>query len=175
MKVAAWLVPSQPGHHRLASVIRALASRLGTHSFQPHITLCAGECGASNMEAMATRVAAAVRGPVPLTVASIGNSDDYYRCLFVEFVAGSEVLELRAAALREIGPDAREFRPHVSLLYAELEAEARAHLAAEMASLALPEMAGAVIEVVETGAGLEQWRTLARIALPSAPPVRGFG
>jgi 2'-5' RNA ligase len=131
--ISLWLLPEPGVREGLAHAIDALASRLGTPRFEPHLTLL-GAIERPEAEVLArVRDLAAVCPPLELPVLGIDGVDDPFRCLFLRLSATPALQQLREAAEAALpGREGRPFDPHVSLVYGELSAEARSGLAREI-------------------------------------------
>ncbi len=116
---ALWLVPADPVRKRLAALIEELARAHATAPFAPHVTVLSGLAS----EGLADAAAALARTSPPLevTLTRVDGLPERYRALFLE-VEGVALgaTHARAAASLGVRPDP-EYRPHLSLLYGELD------------------------------------------------------
>jgi len=156
-----WLVPPPALHDRLAATIATLASRHGTASFEPHVTLLGGlegreETLLSKARALAERLRAF---DVRLLEASTGV--DFFHCVFVSVDETPELLRAHALAREALGTATAEaFRPHLSLVYGRLDAgekEAARQAAGELESCFTAD----ALHVVDTSGDVPGWRRLA--------------
>jgi hypothetical protein len=154
-----WLVPPEPDRARLRAAIERLA-RLGTPPFAPHLTLLSRlRLPAADARARALALADTLR-PLPLRLWEVSHSAAFFRCVVLEAEPSSAVLGARRAAEQAMGVSAAEpYRPHLSLVYGDLEAEQRAGLAAEARTL-LPvplETSATSLELWDTTGPPRQW------------------
>jgi len=139
---ALWLLPCADDAQWLQEVIRGLAKRHGGPVFEPHITLHVGECPPGVDPARAISEIAALWPSLNLVARATGESDAYYRSLYLEIADdrsdGVQLVRLRrqlVAALQDSGVgldhalSSYDFRPHLSLLYGKLSQPSRAALA----------------------------------------------
>lgn len=123
-RFSVFLLPTAADAAWAEGVIRELAGRYDLPSFAPHLTVCSGSYTdvAELQPLMDALAAAAARlAPFDLVINGIGTSAEYFRSLFIEFADSPELAGLHAAAWGALDRQpADEFRPHLSLLYAEL-------------------------------------------------------
>lgn len=104
-----WLVPAQPSHTRLSSLIADLARRYDAPAFEPHLTL-----GRVSSPALPE-----LRVPTgSITLKSIGtfSSQVFTKTLFVRFAPDRALQALRSSLKMR----AEKYDPHLSLLYCKL-------------------------------------------------------
>lgn len=117
-----WLFLPQEAHERFQALIARLSARLGTPTFEPHITLIGSLTGAEEDLRRRTHALATAIKAFEVRLLKATWRDEYYRCLFVE-VARSRALQVaHEAAGQQFDrrPDA-DFYPHLSLVYGDLE------------------------------------------------------
>ena len=96
-----WLMPPAPMRARFSEIIRRLSRRLGTPTFDPHVTLCGGPLNTDESElAVRAEELAARLAPVPIRLTDIGYTEEYFRCLFVRAERTAELLDARRAACK---------------------------------------------------------------------------
>lgn len=152
-----WLLPDEAP--QIAEVLSQLAATHGGPRFAPHLTLLGSVPG----EALADRAAtlASQLSPMRMPTGPVVGSARWFRCLTLAVPASAALREARAAAEAGFGVPARPWSPHISLLYGDLSAEARARIAAD-----LPPLPTAVrlstLALVATVGPAERWRELGR-------------
>jgi 2'-5' RNA ligase len=116
-----WLLPPTPVHERFAALIDRLSRRMGTPRFIPHITLTGSLHSPYDEIVRLTADLAATLAPIPIRLAGIGCTDQYYRCLFMRAERSRELLAAHEAACVRLGrsPES-DFMPHLSLIYGDL-------------------------------------------------------
>lgn len=132
-----WALPAAQDAARFTPIINRLALATGTAPFASHITL-------SDV---------APTTPFDVTLTHITHSDARFRCIVLEAERDAHFAALRVAA------------PHLSLVYAELDAETRAALFATV-DLRLPmTITIDAIAEVDTSGDVPEWSQLARMPL----------
>jgi 2'-5' RNA ligase len=162
-----WLVPAPgPERDRLAAVIADLAARQGGPVFAPHVTL-AGVTEAEP-DAVAGVLAGVAAGVAPFEVRLTGTGYEpvFFRSLYLRAAPSSRLTALHEAAERALGLELEPYRPHLSLLYADLPPDRKPAIAADL-GLALPMTIRVDAAEVwgDFRAPVPQWRRLARVAL----------
>lgn len=172
---AVWLLPQQQREQALAVQMRALFARYHTPAFAPHMTLLGGHT--NNLEEVHQRLSEALAEfrPVTLDVMGLAHSEAYFMTFFIK-LAINDVLrgmcEQMRAALDPSSP--YQLRPHISLIYAEMNAERRALLSEDITLDATPitfDRAALVYPANEEHGwnAIESWRTMAIQPLPPQP------
>ena len=127
---AIWLVPCPEQERVLAAQIRELAGAWNATPFAPHMTLFSHEMQPRETLEALIREAATRFLPLSLNVSGIGQSEHFFRTLFLELEHDQALNPLFDLFYTGTGNlSAYRLQPHVSLLYQELEAEPRRHLA----------------------------------------------
>lgn len=123
---ALWLLPAAAEAAVLSAEMAALAKTCGGLAFPPHLTLLGGRTAdlAGLRESWFTHLAEV--SVTALRVTGIGSSSSFFQSLFVAFAQDPEVQALseRLKALLDPASPYR-LRPHLSLVYAHLDEEAR--------------------------------------------------
>ena len=122
---ALWLLPEARAFARLSNVITEIAQAEGAPRFEPHVTLLSRILlEAGDVMERARTLAAAVT-PIDVLLARAGQRPDFFQALFLEIEGGDlPGIRVRAAAAMGMTPEA-EYRPHLSLLYADRPAAAK--------------------------------------------------
>ncbi len=121
---ALWLTPRGPLAEELGRLIADLAGRHGAPVFEPHITLLGGIRGRESERIAQTRALACELKPFEITLTDADYLDEYFRCLFLDAARSEDIMAAHALAKQLLGvSDDLVFRPHLSLLYASLDAQ----------------------------------------------------
>jgi 2'-5' RNA ligase len=149
----------------LTDLIGRLAARFGTPPFEPHVTLL-GAMACDDRAACCARELAAGSAALELPVTGIGGGDPPFRILYLRLGETAPLGRLRAAAQAQCPHrESQPWFPHLSLLYGELEASARARIADELkpdlpASIRLDRLA-----FVDARGPVSAWRRAGATAL----------
>ena len=169
--ISIWLLPAGDEADRLRRTIAALADRLGTPRFEPHVTLLPGFDGPGNVAVEAARELASSAAGLSVDLGAPVVTTDYWRALVLPLAPSAALASLRLKAERLLGlrpPD--PFRPHLSLVYAEpREVDpdiARSGDAARLDGLTLRI---AAVAAVRTRGPVEAWVRLDDAVGPATP------
>jgi hypothetical protein len=115
-----WALPAEPDRALLGAVIERLSRSVGVRPFAPHLTLVGAvpdpESAAGAIAAVATRAA-----PIPVMLAEVADSDEHFRCITLVARSDPPIMDLRSKCAAALGVTPGEFRPHLSLLYADCD------------------------------------------------------
>lgn len=128
-----WLTPTEPARRALRELIESLAQQYGGPVFEPHITLLSRLQGsATDIESKVAQLAAEF-APVTVRCPTLGCSDEYYRCLYLNVEKKGALVSLYEQA-RAFIPHAvsRDFLPHISLVYGDLEHHTKREITAAL-------------------------------------------
>jgi 2'-5' RNA ligase len=127
--IAYWLIPSEPAHSFFQQIINDLARRCDAPVFEPHLTIHVGADRADAAE-NAPGAAALKCKAIELTPLGIDQSDEFIKTLFVQFAMSAELRKINNVICEAANNSGQyELKPHLSLLYKEMEAAARRELA----------------------------------------------
>jgi 2'-5' RNA ligase len=167
-----WLVPEPVAAEALGRLITTLARRLGTPSFEPHVTLLSGLTRpAEEVVRKAEGVASGIDGPLLLSPGPPEGRDEPFQCLYLPVGPTFNLLALQALARATIGVDTEgPFEPHLSLVYGRLDSAQRSALAREVAAELPGRTRFDTLDVVRTTGPVPEWRRIGRFHLggPSA-------
>jgi 2'-5' RNA ligase len=167
-----WLMPEPVWQRTFTGAVRDLAARFGTPVFEPHLTLIGGR--PFDRAELERKVAAALQGVAPIAqpIRDVVTGDSFFRSFYALFAAEGALLDLKHRVDRAVlGTEARDFMPHVSLLYGSVEPKAKAAAAAEYrAAVAGLDVRFERVEIVRSGdeVPIEQWQSVA--AFPLSTP-----
>jgi 2'-5' RNA ligase len=163
----AWLVPATgPERDRLAATIGTLAAAHDAPRFEPHVTM-AGLFHSHQEPAVQvlTSLAAGVR-PFEVRFVAVGHEQAYFRALYLRAEPSLQLTALHDAARTAWALDVRPYRPHLSLLYANIaEERKRAIIDALGIPLPLTIRINAAELWADHRAGIPGWHRVARIPL----------
>ncbi len=117
---ALWLIPSGELRAQLRATVEDLAVRFKSPPFEPHVTLCSGVWTAG-LPALRTALDSLCRGfgPVYLTVAGLGQTDDYFSCFFIRLINSDSHRLFERATSAINGARSVPIGPHLSLIYSD--------------------------------------------------------
>ena len=173
-----WLTPSSSSAATLTSEISRLSSVYSAPLFPPHVTLLTPAAGATEESCRAASAALAASLPgvlnAQLTGVECGKDTRHwrFRCVFLRLLDESVLHGLHADARARLPPSAPDegYMPHLSLLYSDIDADARA-VARDDAARALAPLDRSVVplDALElwdtTSAEPTQWMRVERFAL----------
>lgn len=164
--ISLWLILEGETRRRLAATIADLARRLGTPSFEPHVTLIGGISQPEEEIVVAAGRLAAATAPLQLRPFRVGQRGEYFRCLFYEVAADAALIDLHMRARLALGRDAGAlFFPHLSLAYGELESAVKAPLVGPLSPRRGDNWLVGELQVVRTEGEVGDWRPLAAFPL----------
>jgi 2'-5' RNA ligase len=170
--MAYWLVPAEPAHSFLQTIIHDLARRYDASVFEPHVTLYVGADRVDSAQ-QALAESAHQSTPISLTPVGVQQSDEFVKTLFVQFALSADLRQLNEI-IRNTAHDLSRYRlkPHLSLLYKNMDIAVRRELAA---SIVVPfsqitfDRIRAVrcVSPTQSRADVESWRVVAAAGLLS--------
>ena len=130
--IAYWLIPSEPERSFFQRIINDLARRYDAPVFEPHVTVHVA-ADQVNAAAKALDEVARRRKFTGLTPLGIAESDEFIKTLFVRFAMTAELRKINGI-IRQATKDSSQYelKPHLSLLYKNLESATRSELAASI-------------------------------------------
>jgi 2'-5' RNA ligase len=161
----AWLMPAAgPVRDQLAATIDRLAAEHDAPRFEPHVTM-AGLFHSGQQAAVQTLTSLAA-GALPLEVrfAATGYEQAYFRALYLRAQPSPQLTALHEAARAAWALESRPYRPHLSLLYADIaEEQKRAIIDALGIQLPLTIRIATAELWADHPAGVRSWHRLARV------------
>jgi 2'-5' RNA ligase len=172
-----WLVPAQGAERdRLTAIIERLAAQNAAPGFPPHITIIPTLDRPADEAARALRSLTASVPPFDVSFPAFGRERAYFRALYLRAEPSARLTRLNQAASQVWALDPAPYRPHLSLLYADLADERKQAI---IGALGLPLPRTVRIDAAElwadAGQGVPGWRRVARIPLANPPAQRDQG
>jgi len=164
--IAYWLCPAKPARSQFEALIKNLAARFDAPLFEPHVTIYVANAEQENPGAVMEKVLKEC-GLFRLAVNRIDYSEKFTKTLFVQFDPNAKLTRLAEDFSRaSISPSDYELNPHLSLIYKEMDAEAKQQLAASITLLfteATFDTVKAIISPAEIKSRkeVEAWRVVA--------------
>jgi 2'-5' RNA ligase len=127
--IAYWLIPSEPAHSYLQSLINQLARRYNAPVFEPHVTVHVGvNCAGAVDELLSNAAQGCER--IVLGALEVSHSSEFIKTLFVQFAPTTELQQLNQS-IRTAAQDSSDYQlnPHLSLLYQRMSIQERRVLA----------------------------------------------
>ena len=121
-----WLVPAV-GSERddLVATMDRLAAQHDAARFEPHVTLVPNVELVEEAAAEALTSLAAAMTPIDLNFASLGHEETYFRALYLVPEPSEQLVALHQAVQRLWPLHPWQFRPHLSVLYSEINEECK--------------------------------------------------
>ena len=154
-----WLTPTESVLRQLQALIDSLAHEHGGPSFEPHITLLSRLQG--NATEIETRVAQLATGFAPITLhcPTLGWSDEYYRCLYLNVEKDPYLISLYGQAQAVIPHMvSKDFAPHVSLLYGHVAEQTKLKIATALQDIYPKRVPVDRLSVYHAPGGPETWQ-----------------
>ncbi len=132
-KYSLWLVPSDENRTLLMETILHYSNALGTPIFKPHITLTSQLPGKVEELKEKTRKLAASIDVQRLTLGPPAHSNSYFQCVFLPVESNPLLLDAYLTAQSVfILKRQKEYNPHLSLIYGNLNKRDREKIVAEL-------------------------------------------
>jgi 2'-5' RNA ligase len=167
-KYMTWLVPAAgPERDRLAAVISGLAAEHEAPVFEPHVTLTDPVESDELSVLSVLQPMLSGRAPIEVTLSEFGHEQVFFRSLYLSVEPSEPLTALNDAARQGWEQILPPYRPHLSLLYADLPADGKDAIAGGL-DLDLPMTIR--LDAVELWAdddkGVASWRRIARLLFP---------
>lgn len=159
-----WLALEGLARARMSALVGELAAAHSGPAFEPHVTVLGRVSGRPEDLLRTLRRLALVSAPFDVRLTDAAIEDVYHRALYVHAESpGLHTLRARAAAAFGV-PD-EDYRPHASLLYADLPAEVKEPILDGIGRrFGLPFEAQR-LELWETEGGVQSWRRVGQATL----------
>ncbi len=119
-------MPSGAVYQSLKEVIHNLSKEYGTVNFEPHVTIIGRLTGDETVLIEKTKELAESMGQFKISLEKLQQSDEYFKCIFLECERSRELIDLNQKARELFGRlEDEEFQPHLSLLYDKLGPKTR--------------------------------------------------
>jgi 2'-5' RNA ligase len=131
--ISYWLCPAESVREELSAIICDLAKRFDAPVFEPHVTLYVTDPDGGNPSKVLTDVTNR-RQEYRLSIRGLDYSDEFTKTLFVQFAPDPDLARLREDLERaSASPSDYELKPHLSLLYKDMDQETKRGLAGSIA------------------------------------------
>ena len=117
-----WLMPAEEDAVFYQNIIDDLSNRLGTPSFEAHITLTSAK-NPTEAQLNKLRKFYNINVPFKVRMQNLGTLHKYYTQFFISGNGGQRLLNLWQKSLEVFEMPAYQYMPHLSLLYGDLEKE----------------------------------------------------
>lgn len=163
--ISLWLQLRASDERRLEGVQDRLRQRFGGPVFPPHLTLL-GE-RAEPLADLVARMEGAAEGrcAIDLAVAGVDSREPPFRALALDLLPHAGLAALRAALGAGLPGVHRPWWPHLSLIYARLDAEAAAEARRHARTLCPQGLTADRLVAWRTEGAVEAWHPLAEVAL----------
>jgi hypothetical protein len=169
-----WLIPDGEMHVHLSSSISTVALKLCTPIFEPHVTVVWGNLS-SDEEAIgrAQAVAAAGRG-MAIRLMAVVCEQTYFRAMYMPVEATPPLMALHHVAAKCFGLEGKDphYRPHLSLVYGDLEQAAKERVAKGLDIRGGEEFFASRLRLVRTDGAVNTWSRVAEFGLGERPGSR---
>ncbi len=122
-RIAFWLIPAEDDFIRLKQIVETYAERLGTPSFDPHLTLLARPLAAKDNPEDELEQLAKIAAPFALTGSGVPQWGPLYNQAFVLPFQNTPELAALVEQLHPLQVVPDDYFPHISLIYANLAPE----------------------------------------------------
>lgn len=166
-----WLMPAKESvFGELQDTINSISSKYSTPSFEPHVTLMAGISGTEDSVLESTHYLASRIYRCMVAFGSVGRSREYFRSLFVRVQKNTEI-EMAAELAKEVFEKyyTREYTPHMSFLYADMQDSQKDRIIEEFGLVPLVRRLGAFtagsLSLHYTYGRIDEWQKIREFRL----------
>jgi len=150
-----WFMPTGKIYHKYKNIIKDLAKKYNSPTFEPHVTLI-GNIKDKDVFEKTSLLSKKIK-PITIKIIKASYMFDYYRCVLALAEPNKEIMEAAKTA-RELFTDynKREYIPHLSLLYGNFSEEIKQKIVNELGDLSV-EFKVNKIHLVTSGDIPEKW------------------
>ncbi len=170
-KYSLWLMPSEEKvFGELQDTINSISRQYSTPKFEPHVTLMAGISGTEESVLESTQYLASRIDRCMVALGSVGRSREYFRSLFVRIQKNTEI-ERAAELAKEVFEKyyTREYTPHMSFLYADMQDSQKDRIIDEFGLVPLVRRLGAFtagsLSLYYTYGRVDEWQRIREFRL----------
>ena len=170
-------MPDVPEWTQLDALIKGVAKHQhNSPSFEPHITLWYPIAITTSPEEIVTALrdivsqwksqTGADKPGLPLELGDPQTGEYYYQCVLAPVQPTDALLALRRIVEAKWGPTTKEYFPHLSLMYGDVEEAEREKVAHELQAANVPRsITCSMIAVVDSRGPADQWKIVDRVQL----------
>ena len=161
-----WLIPAKPLYSTLKEKILELGSNYNAPEFEPHMTLVGNirmgvETAIANTKALAAGMAR-----VPGSFSGLGNSEDYFKCVYIEIKKTDYLMRYNREARKVFGTVRQgTYEPHISLIYGWIPATKRKEISEGLHIDAALKFPFDALSLYSTEGQVGEWSEAARFVL----------
>jgi 2'-5' RNA ligase len=165
-KFSLWLMPPNNISRRLKPFVLRLSKRFASPVFEPHVTLLGRLEGTEAEFRSKASILASRLTPIRIELEEMGYLDEYFRCLFIRVARSRDLLAAYRTAVEIVGIDNQsEFMPHLSLLYADLDNDAKLRAIQDIGTSSQGCFQARCIHLYSTTGSPEKWYCVGQFAL----------
>ncbi len=154
-----WLMPNEVASKTYQDIIYKLSKPLAAPIFEPHITLLSGmDTPILDQTFYELSVLAALTKPFNVSFSNIAYENDFYRSLYMKAHPVDKLIQLQKETKDIFKTVDYPFRPHLSLLYAELAQKCKPKLAKQLNTKLLKKAQFSSIRLMQTKGKVEDWK-----------------
>ncbi len=157
-----WLMPQVEDYVLTAAIIAELSEKNATVKFEPHVTVYSGSCDKRDfLKQVLTDTLAGV-GPILLEIDGVRASEEFLKTVYIEFRENSVLSDLSRKIKYCLQQDSGYIlRPHLSLMYKDLEIEKNWKIARGI-KIKKSEMVFDEVKLASPGNSALGWRDVAK-------------
>jgi len=165
-----WLMPPKDASRHLKRCILHLSKRFASPAFEPHVTLLGRLEGTESELRSKALILASRLTPIVIQSEEVGYLNEYFRCLFVRVVRSRSLIQAYRTAVETFGTDRLlRFMPHLSLVYADLNTDAKLSAIQEIGASFHFRFQARNIHLYSTMGPPEKWYCKGRFGLGTPP------
>jgi 2'-5' RNA ligase len=165
-----WLMPPNDMSRRLKRSVLRLSKRFASPTFEPHVTLLGRLEGTETELRSKASILASRLKPVLIQLEEAGYLDEYFRCLFIRVAHSRSLLDAHQTAVEIFGADKQfRFMPHLSLVYADLNNDAKLRAAQDIGTSFQDRFQVMSLHLYSTTGSPGKWYCIDQFALGKRP------